>query len=228
MINYAINFSDAFKSKFLENFQSHSLIDIVLAFGLSLALGIVIYIVYKKCFRGVLYSKNFGISLILISLITTLIILAISSNVILSLGMVGALSIVRFRAAIKEPMDIAFLFWAISVGIVNGAGIFLVSIVGSLLITIIALAMSSYKAKDFPYVLVLGLSTPYSEEKIQAILRARCSKYSIKSKTITKNGADMTVEIRVKNENTSIVNELERLEYVRSAALISFNGDYAA
>ena len=132
-----VNFSDIFKSSFIERMTSISILDVFIALALAFVVGLFIMQVYKKTFKGVMYSESFGISLIALSLITTLIILAVTSNVVLSLGMVGALSIVRFRSAIKEPIDIAYLFWAISAGIVIGAGLIPLAIIGSIFISII-------------------------------------------------------------------------------------------
>ncbi len=139
----ALSFNDILKSSFLEKASSFSIVDVAIALGLALAIGLFIFLVYKKTFKGVMYSESFGISLIAMSLVTTLIILAITSNVVLSLGMVGALSIVRFRTAVKEPMDIAFLFWSISVGIVVGAGLIPLAVFGSAFIGIMIMVFAN-------------------------------------------------------------------------------------
>ena len=133
-----MNFSDIFKSSFLENITSVSILDMVIALALAFCLGLFIFMVYKKTFSGVMYSSNFGVTLIALTMITTLVILAVTSNVVLSLGMVGALSIVRFRTAIKEPLDIAFWFWSIAVGIVLAAGMIPLAVFGSVFIGIVA------------------------------------------------------------------------------------------
>ena len=132
-----MSFSDIFKSSFLENFTSVSIFDRLLAMTLSFVLGLFIYLVYKKTYSGVMFQTSFGVTLVSLCMITTLVILGVTSNVVLSLGMVGALSIVRFRTAIKEPMDIAFLFWSIAGGIVLAAGMIPLAIVGSLIIGLI-------------------------------------------------------------------------------------------
>ncbi len=224
---YALSFSDVFKNSFFNNFESIEPWQIALAFGFSLLLSIGIFYVYKYTFSGVLYSKSLGFTFVILSLVTTLVIMAVSSNMILSLGMVGALSIVRFRAAIKEPVDIGFIFWALAVGIVNGAGLFALSVVGSVVIAAVVLVFANLKSKYNPYVLVIDLEPEYNEEKLMAFLKARCKMFSVKSKTIGANGADITVEVRIEDSGVKIVNELNRFDFVRSAALISFNGDYA-
>ncbi len=224
---YALSFSDVFKNSFFNNFESIEPWQIALAFGFSLLLSIGIFYVYKYTFSGVLYSKSLGFTFVVLALVTTLVIMAVSSNMILSLGMVGALSIVRFRAAIKEPVDIGFIFWALAVGIVNGAGLFALSVVGSVVIAAVVLVFANLKSKYNPYVLVIDLEPEYNEEKLMAFLKARCKMFSVKSKTISANGADITVEVRIEDSGVKIVNELNRFDFVRSAALISFNGDYA-
>ena len=140
-------FQDIFKSSFLERLDAVSLVDAALALTLALCLGLFIFLIYKKSYCGVMYAPSFGVTLIALTLITTLLILAVSSNIVLSLGMVGALSIVRFRTAIKEPMDIAFLFWAIAAGIVLAAGLIPLAVGGSLVIGGVLLVFSRQKKR---------------------------------------------------------------------------------
>lgn len=165
-----MTFNDIFKTNFLEKVSSFSLIDAAIALALAFVLGLFIFIVYKKTYSGVMYSQNFGVSLIAMSMITTFVILAVTSNVVLSLGMVGALSIVRFRTAVKEPMDISFLFWAIAVGIVLGAGLIPLAVIGSLIIGIILAIFSNVKYKEVPYILVLSFKDEEKEGKIKNII----------------------------------------------------------
>ena len=146
-----MTFQDVFKSSFLEKAASFSVLDTVLALVLAFVLGLFIFLVYKKTFHGVMYSASFGVSMLAMTMVTTLIILAVTSNVILSLGMVGALSIVRFRSAIKEPLDIAFLFWSISVGIVLGAGLIPLAVIGSLFIGVIMVLFVNKKTTCLLY-----------------------------------------------------------------------------
>lgn len=161
-----VNFDNIFKSSFMDKVSAVSVIDVVIALALAFVLGLFIMQVYKKTFKGVMYSSSFANSLLALTLITTLIILAVTSNVILSLGMVGALSIVRFRSAIKEPMDIAFLFWSISVGIVLGAGLIPLAIIGSIFIGIIMLIFINKKMADSPYVLVVNCKNDKTEKNV--------------------------------------------------------------
>ena len=183
--------------------------------------------VYKKTFKGVMYSASFGVSLLSMTLVTTLIIMAISSNVILSLGMVGALSIVRFRSAIKEPIDIAFLFWAISIGIVLGAGLIPLAVFGSLFIGIIMLIFVNKKSNDNPYLLVIKCTDDNSEKEALNYLSSNVKKYLVKSKTVAAaSGVELTVEIRLKDMSTKFVNEISRIAGVNHAVLVSYNGEY--
>lgn len=226
-MNTQLNFSDVFKSSFLEKASSFSVIDMVIALGLSFALGLFIFLIYKKTFKGVMYSENFGVSLIAMSLITTLIILAVTSNVILSLGMVGALSIVRFRSAIKEPLDIAFVFWSISVGIVLGAGLIPLAVLGSVFIGITLLIFCNKKSHSNPYILIVNCEDENSEKLVMNKLAKSVKKHVIKSKTIAANsGIELSIEIRLKDMTTTFVNEINNIEGVNNVVLVSYNGDY--
>ena len=221
-----MTFRDVFKSSFLENVTAVSLLDIVLALILAFCLGLFIFLIYKKTYAGVMYSSSFGVTLVALTMITTLVILAVTSNVVLSLGMVGALSIVRFRTAIKEPLDIAFLFWAIAAGIVLAAGMIPLAVFGSVLIGIILLVFANRKDMTNPYIVVLSCDGHESEEKAIAYLREKTKRCSIKSKTARKGAVEVNLEIRLQNDNTDFINELSELPGVESAVLVSYNGDY--
>lgn len=229
MSNQAVNFSDIFKSSFVDKMTSISFLDMFIAMILSFAVGLFIMQVYKKTFKGVIYSSTFAMSLLALTLITTLIILGVTSNVVLSLGMVGALSIVRFRSAIKEPMDIAFLFWSISEGIVLGAGLIPLAILGAVFIGIVMVLFANKKTTDNPYILVVNCKNDISENSVLNILSKNVNKYCVKSKTISpSNGIEMTIEVKLKNITTSFVNEVSKIEGVSNAVLVSYNGDYMA
>ena len=221
-----MTFHDIFKSSFLENVNAVSLLDIVLALVLSFCVGLFIFLIYKKTYAGVMYSSSFGVTLVAITMITTFVILAVTSNVVLSLGMVGALSIVRFRTAIKEPLDIAFLFWAISAGIVLAAGMIPLAVFGSVLIGIILLLFANHKDMSNPYIVVLSCGGHESEEKAVAYLKEKTKRCSVKSKTARKGAVELNLEIRLKDDNTDFINELCELPGVDSAVLVSYNGDY--
>ena len=221
-----MTFNDIFKSSFLENVTAVSILDIVLALTLAFCLGLFIFYIYKKTYSGVMYSSSFGVTLVALTMITTLVILAVTSNVVLSLGMVGALSIVRFRTAIKEPLDIAFLFWAIADCIVLAAGMIPLAVFGSVLIGVIILVFANHKDMSNPYIVVIRTRDHASEEKAMDYLRANVKKCIVKSKTAQKGLVELNLEIRLKDDNTDFVNGLADLPGVESAVLVSYNGDY--
>ncbi|MDD4296731.1 MAG: DUF4956 domain-containing protein [Ruminiclostridium sp.] len=223
-----MTFNDIFKSSFLEKAAEFSLLDVAIAMLLSFAIGLFIFYVYKKTFAGVMYSASFGVSIMAMTLITTLIILAVTSNIILSLGMVGALSIVRFRTAVKEPLDIAFLFWAISAGIVVGAGLIPLAVIGSAFIGIILLVFVNRKSNDTPYIMVLNLDNDKAESDCMAIIKARTKKNMIKAKTVSRNGIELTIEVRLLDMSAKLLNELLDINGVNNACLVSYNGEYTA
>ena len=221
-----MTFNDIFKSSFLSNVSSVSYFDMALALVLAFVLGLFIFFVYKKTYQGVMYSSSFGVTLIALTMITTLVILAVTSNVVLSLGMVGALSIVRFRTAIKEPLDIAFLFWSIAAGIVLAAGLIPLAVCGSLIIGVILLVFVNRKSHLNPYIVVIQCDGSESERKALAYLAENTQKCVVKSKTAQKGMVEDNCEVRLKGESTDFVNALADMEGVSSAVLVSYNGDY--
>ncbi len=221
-----MTFSDIFKSSFLENVTSISVLDMALALILAFGLGLFILLVYKKTYQGVMYSSSFGVTLLALTMITTLVILAVTSNVVLSLGMVGALSIVRFRTAIKEPLDIAFLFWSIAAGIVLAAGMIPLAVIGSVLIGVILLIFVNRKSHVNPYILVLQCAGHEYETTARAYLEQNVSHLTVKSKTAQKGMVELNLEVRLKDDNTDFINALAAMPGVNSAVLVSYNGDY--
>ena len=221
-----MTFNDIFKSGFLENINSISLLDMAVALILAFSLGVFIFYVYKKTFSGVMYSSSFGVTLVALTMITTVVILAVTSNVVLSLGMVGALSIVRFRTAIKEPLDIAFLFWSIAVGIVLAAGMIPLAVVGSIVIGVILIVFVNKKSHVNPYIVVIQCDTHEHEKQAMAYLEKQVERLVGKSKTAQKCAIELNLEIRLKDDNTDFINALAEMEGVRSAVLVSYNGDY--
>lgn len=219
-------FQDIFKSSFLENVTSVSLPDMVLALVLAFCVGLFIFLVYQKTFTGVMYSSSFGVTLVALTMITTLVILAVTSNVVLSLGMVGALSIVRFRTAIKEPLDIAFLFWSIAAGIVLAAGMIPLAVLGSVAIGVTLLVFVNRKSYVNPYIMVLQCDGHDSEVRARACLDQQTRRCVVKSKTVQKGMVELNLEIRLKEDNTDFINTLAEMEGVQSAVLVSYNGDY--
>ena len=221
-----MSFNDVFKSSFLDNVSSISILDMALALLLAFGVGLFIFFIYKKTYAGVMYSSSFGVTLVALTMITTLVILAVTSNVVLSLGMVGALSIVRFRTAIKEPLDIAFLFWSIAAGIVLAAGMIPLAVFGSVMIGIILLIFANHKDMSNPFIVVLTCDGHESEEKAIAYLKQNTKRCSVKSKSARRGTVELNLEVRLKGENTDFVNELSELPGVESAVLVSYNGDY--
>ncbi len=221
-----MTFQDIFKSSFLENISDVSLFDMALALLLAYCIGMFIFLIYKKTFAGVMYSSNFGVTLVALTLISTLVILAVTSNVVLSLGMVGALSIVRFRTAIKEPLDIAFLFWSIAAGIVLAAGMIPLAVFGSVLIGLVLLVFANKKSHTRPYIVALRCESHESETAAADFLQKQVQRFVIKSKTAQKGSIELNAEIRLKDDNTDFINTLSEMNGVQSAVLISYNGDY--
>lgn len=221
-----MSFNDIFKSNFIENVTSVSILDMAVALLLAFGLGMFIFLVYKKTYSGVMYSASFGTTLVALTMITTVVILAVTSNVVLSLGMVGALSIVRFRTAIKEPLDIAFLFWSIAVGIVLAAGMIPLAVIGSVIIGIILLVFVNRKSSRNPYIVVVRCDGHDSEIKAKSFLDGKTERCVVKSKTAQKGSVELNMEIRLRDDNTDFVNILADIEGVHSAVLVSYNGDY--
>ena len=221
-----MTFQEIFSSNFIDSVNAVSVVDMSLALALAFADGLFIFFIYKKTFSGVMYSASFGISLIAMTMITALVILAISSNVVLSLGMVGALSIVRFRTAVKDPMDIVFLFWSIAAGIVLAAGLLLLAVAGSIFIGIVLLIFSEKKTFDRPYILVIHCVDSDSEERSLKLVEEMAGKVSLKSKTVTPGSIELNYEVRLRDGNTDFVNWLAEMDGVTSTVMVSYNGDY--
>ncbi|MCI9048282.1 MAG: DUF4956 domain-containing protein [Hungatella sp.] len=192
----------------------------------ALVMGLFIFVVYKKTFNGVMYSTGFAMTLVGLSLVTTLVIMAVTSNVVLSLGMVGALSIVRFRAAIKEPMEIVYLFWAIAVGIVIGAGMIPLAVIGSVIIGLILMVFANRRIHDNPYILIFNCLNEAAEETAVLMTQKAVERFVVKSKTVNGAGIEVTAEIRMKDAETSFVNRLNDIEGVNDVTLVSYNGEY--
>ena len=221
-----INFNDIFKSSFLENMTSVSVVDMLLTLALAFGLGLFIFLVYKKTYAGVMYSSSFGGTLVAMTMITAMTILAVTSNVVLSLGMVGALSIVRFRTAIKEPMDIAFLFWSIAAGIVLAAGMIPLAIIGSVVIGLVMLVFVNRKAVHNPYIAVVSCANGEVEKSATKYLQQNVEKAVVKSKTAQNGSIEITWEIRLLKNDTDFITGLSEMDGVNSAVLVSYNGDY--
>lgn len=221
-----LTFQDIFKSGFLENVSGISALDMVLTLVLSFALGLFIFFIYKKTYAGVMYSASFGTTLIALTMITSILILAVTSNVVLSLGMVGALSIVRFRTAIKDPSDIAFLFWAIAAGIILAAGFIPLAMFGSLAIGIMLTIFSNQKSCDKPYILVLHCNNEEAEKNAHIFVERRVNRLSLKSKSVAPGCIELNYEVRLKDQDTNFINSLAEITGVNHTVMVSYNGDY--
>ncbi|MBR4290163.1 MAG: DUF4956 domain-containing protein [Oscillospiraceae bacterium] len=221
-----MTFNDIFKSSFLDNISGVSIPDMLLTLALAFGLGMFIFLVYKKTYSGVMYSSSFGGTLVAMTMITSMTILAVTSNVVLSLGMVGALSIVRFRTAIKEPMDIAFLFWAIAAGIVLAAGMIPLAVIGSVVIGLVLLVFINRKAVHDPYIAVITVRDAGAEKAASEYLKKNVEKAVIKAKSCQNGSIEMTWEVRLLKQDTEFITELSAMEGVHSAVLVSYNGDY--
>lgn len=221
-----MTFDEILKSKFLEQATAFSIPDVAIALVLSLVLGLFIYFIYKKTNTSIMISPGFALSLVGMALITTLVILAITSNVILSLGMVGALSIVRFRSAIKDPLDIVYMFWAISVGIVTGAGLIPLAVIGSLFIGLILVVFSQLKKGGQPYLLVLQCRDTAAEEAATAVLDRAVQRYRVKSKTVSVQGVELNVEVRLQQDAIGFINRLADMDGVSNTVLVSIQNEY--
>ena len=224
-----IGFQDVLKKSFqgVDLSSTLSISDIAVVLFLTFITGMFIFYIYRSTFQGVLYTQSFNISLVMVSIVTSLVIMTISSNVILSLGMVGALSIVRFRTAIKDSMDIVFMFWAIAIGIANGAGFFKLSIMGTIFIALILVLLTRFKSSSSPFLLVINYSKG-SHKDLLNFLDNEIKNYSLKSKTITHDNSELILELRLKNTNSNLVEQISEISGVKDAVLVSYNGDYVS
>ncbi len=223
-----MTFRDIFKSGFLARTAQLSVADMAVSMLLAFAIGLFIFYIYKKSYRGVMYSANFGTSLIAVALVTTFVMLAVTSNVVLSLGMVGALSIVRFRTAVKDPMDIAFLFWSLAAGIVLASGLVHLAVLGSLFIGIVMLVFSDRRDEERPYILVVHCADETAERAARDFASSRVKALSLKSKSVSPGRVELNYEVRLSDGAADFVNALAALPGVENAVLVSYNGDYAA
>ncbi|MFJ8065526.1 DUF4956 domain-containing protein [Psychrobacillus sp. NPDC096426] len=225
-MNETVGFQDVIKKSVLhlEAFRSVSYIDILLGLTCSFAIGMFIYWVYKEYFRGVVYSYNYNVSFVLMTMITTLIIMTISTNIILSLGMVGALSIVRFRTAVKDPLDIVYMFWAIAAGIASGAKMYPLALIGSLVVGVTIAWLSKKKTRHQAYLLIIR-HTDEATLDLRVLLRKLDT--NLKSKSIRNNYTELTVELNLRDDNTAFMKTISNINGVIECSLVNYTGDYA-
>lgn len=225
-----LNFADIFQKGFLATgggMERYSAIEILVNMGMSFFLGAFIFYVYRKTFQGVLYQRSFNVSLIAIAMVVTMVIMIISGNLILSLGMVGALSIVRFRTPIKDPVDLVFIFWAIAVGIGNGVGYFTLTIIGSIVMSVTIFALTRKDDEETPYLLVIQIEKGSSEEDALSFVKRSVDRFALKSKTINPAYTEVTAEVKLKGADAAFVSGLDSEYGVKKATLISYSGDLA-
>lgn len=225
-MNDLINFKDILKKSVVQSsfLGSFSINDIVAVMLVTLIISMFMFMIYKKSFSGNIYNHNFNVSLVLMALITSEIIMTISSNLVLSLGMVGALSIVRFRTAVKEPLDIVFMFWAIAIGITTGAKLYTLSIVSSLMIGLIIIILLRYRNTNNVYLLILQYEDLTNEDLQKELSKLN---YKIKSKTISMGLVELTLEVKLMGTNTTFAEEMSAIDGVKNVSLVSYNGDFA-
>ena len=219
-----MNFSDIFRQSFLDGYAAIGPLAIVFAMALSCGFAFYIFLVYRVMTRKTFYSKTFNISLAGVTLITTAIILTIQSSIVVSLGMVGALSIVRFRTAIKEPMDLMFLFWSISVGIICGAGIAEIAVILCVALTVSILILDKFPVAKAPMLLVVNASDLDAEEKVVKLTKQYARYLHVKSRNITETTLDLIVELRT-DSGDKLVREIMRIEGICSASLMAHDGE---
>lgn len=227
-----MNFKDAIKKSVLNSFvysqtlNAETVFSILLNMFFSLLIGILIYIIYKKYFQGVVYSRSFAMTLIGMTVLCCMVTLAISTNIVISLGMVGALSIVRYRTAIKEPLDLLYLFWAITSGITLGAGMYLLAVAGALfMIAIIRMFAVRFKQQEC-YMAVLHTEGAADLNAIQNVFEAQHLKYSTKSQVLRGEQAEITIQFSSDETNLSVAETLRDLSFVRDVTLVKYNGEY--
>ena len=224
-----MTFQDIFKNDFLTQAgTSISVLQIALMLLLSFALGLFIFFIYKKTFQGVMYSKTFNVSLVALAMVSATVIMAVTSNIILSLGMVGALSIVRFRTAIKDPIDIVYMFWAISIGIMTGAGLWILAVISSAIIGLVLFVFSKANIRYEPYLLIVRYNNGELENEIYKHLDSSVNSYKVKSKVKSPDNFELTIDIKVKSDRGGIVNTLDAIDGISSVAMVSYDGDYAS
>ena len=221
-----MSITDVIKDSFLENMSGATMFDIAESMLLSILFGLLIYFIYKKSYRGVLFSTSFAITLVGMTVITCAVTLAISTNVVISLGMVGALSIVRFRTAVKDAMDLMFLFFAISVGIILGAQAYVLAFIVTVCMTLILLLLNRRFGNRSVYIMIVQYTGEETADSIKRELYGM--RYEIKSKTLRGKLFEMAVELQVKNKNLSFADRIKELSGVEALSVVQFNGEYHA
>ncbi len=225
-----MNAKDYFKNSVLESFTANNgitadfIISAVIAMIVAIALGLLIYVIYRNYYGGVVYSASFAMTLVGMTILTCALTLAISSNIVISLGMVGALSIVRYRTAIKDPMDLLYLFWSISIGIIVAAGIYPLAVITMIVMTVLVRYFYLKKKNGIIYIIVIHYEGEDTGDEI--VKQFGNQKYQLKSKTMRKGQVEMTVELMSKQGNFAFVDRIDALDGVKDVSLIQYNGEY--
>ncbi|MBD5469522.1 MAG: DUF4956 domain-containing protein [Lachnospiraceae bacterium] len=221
-----MSFADIFKKSFLEGYASYdiSIVTIFVCMIVTVVIAGYIFLIYRLINRNAFYNRNFNLSLVAIAVITAAIILTIQSNIVISLGMVGALSIVRFRTAVKDPLDLVFLFWAISIGIICGAGFAVIALIASVIITLIILLFDRMSVGRCPVILLVNARDYAAEDVIMQVIKKECDMYKIKARNLTKEKLDMALEVRT-DRGAELLKELMELEPVTLASLLDHDGE---
>ena len=221
-----MTFSDIFKKSFLEGYVNVELSAFTIAVSLLITalLAVYIFFVYRVVTRKTFYSKNFNIALAGVSVITAAIILTVQSSVVISLGMVGALSIVRFRTAIKDPIDLMFLFWSISIGIICGAGLSIIAVILSIIMTVGIVVLNKIPVAKAPMILIVNSNNKDIEEEVTQVVKKYAKSESIKSRNIVQEGIDLTYELRT-SQGRELVKEISSIDEVNAVSLLDHNGE---
>lgn len=221
-----MNLTEMLQRTFLEGYASMDLqiAEVLICILVTGVIAAYIFMIYRKINKKSFYNKNFNLSLLALAIIIAAIILTIQSNIVVSLGMVGALSIVRFRTAIKDPMDLVFLFWAISVGIICGAGFSMIAVIASIVVSIVILFFSKLPSTKGAVVLLVNSASYENEEEIMTVVDEFCSAYKVKARNLTKEHLDMAIEISAANQG-ELVRRLVEMPKVTSASIVSHDGD---
>lgn len=209
-----------------ETALAFSLPDCLIVMAVAALLGVFIAALYKATYQGVMYTMTYGVTLVGMAMISAMILRVVTSNVVLTLGMVGALSIIRFRTSIKEPMDIMYMFWAVGVGIAVGAGMLGVAIIGSLVIGAVVVFLTRGRTNGVPYILVLNAQDQAAENAALSLVKGQVKRMRLKSKSVTKAGTELTLDIRLKEENTDFMHEVAAMAGITNAVLVTYNGEY--
>ena len=217
---------DMIKKSVLESgvFDQYNISSILVALVAALALGILIFLVYRRFYTGVIYSRTFAVTLVGMTVLTCMVTLAISTNVVIALGMVGELSIVRFRTAVKDPMDLLYLFWAITTGITSGAGMYVLALIAAAIMILMIILFYSRQQRGKIYIAVIHYSGDEAGDEVIRCFGKR--KYFIKSKTMRKEKTEMAVEIFCKQADMDFMEKIRAIEHVDDVTLIQYNGEY--